>query len=249
MKPPTAITHIRDTDFPELGLALRPNREGLESDLVRCFVNSLPWDAPIGSHITLFEQPKLETGFPDIVLVLWDTRRTLSWPEQRLKLTRADIRILHHLVTSGDSTIARLVETFGRWVSQCIERLSAAHVVYSKGGLLRPKRLDRIFAVQQIVAFEAKMSSPSKALAQASRNRWFASQSYIIVPKKPRDSWSIRKANQFGVGIWSFHGNGWVCQAPSCVETLPRSYASWLFNEWAWSVSKLSLVGVNGVQP
>jgi hypothetical protein len=243
------LTHVRDTDYPELGLALRTDRKGSESDLVRCFLTELPWEVPYGNHLTVFEQPRLDSGFPDIVFVLWDTEKTSSWPDQRRALTPADVRIAHHLVTSGPAKLAQLLMIFGRWVLDSIERLSAAQMIYCKTGRWRARRLDRIFAVNQIVAFEAKMDAPSEALAQASRNRWFASHSYIIVPKKLRDSRPIQKANQFGVGVWSFQSEAWVCHVPSVVESIPRSYASWLFNEWVWRLAKLATATLTGVQP
>jgi hypothetical protein len=234
---------------PELGLAFRANCKGFESDLTRCFVADLPWDVPVGSHLTVFEQPRLDSGYPDIVFVLWDTEKTILWPEQRLALAPADIRVVHHLATSGSSRITQLLAIFGRWVLNSIDRLSAAQMIYCKTGRWHAEKLERIFAARQIVAFEAKMASPSAALAQASRNRWFASHSYIIVPKKPRDGWQIRKANQFGVGVWSPHGDRWVCHAPAVVEAIPRSYASWLFNEWAWRLGKLNPAMMAGGQP
>jgi hypothetical protein len=243
------LTHVKGTAYPGLGLALRTDRSGSESDLVRSFLTELPWDVPHGSHLTVFEQPRIASGFPDIVFVLWDTERTISWPEQRLALTHADVRIAHHLATSGPAKLAQLLTIFGRWIVDSIERLSAAQMIYCEMGQWRTRTLDRIFAVRQIVAFEAKMDAPSEALAQASRNRWFASHSYIIVPKKLRDSRPIRKANQFGVGVWSLQSEEWVCHVPSVIESIPRSYASWLFNEWAWRLAKLTSATVTGVQP
>jgi hypothetical protein len=239
-------TYVREIAHPDVGIALRRDRQGSESDLVRCFVADLSWEIPEGSHLTVFHEPKLESGFPDIVLVIWDTSKTALWPDQRLAVTPADIRIVHHLVTSGSSEIGHLLSVFGHWVSDSLERLAAAQMIYRKTGQWHARKLDKIFAARQIVAFEAKMAGHSDALLQASRNRWFASHSYIIVPKKPRDSWPIRKANQFGIGLWSLHSDNWVCQVPSAVETIPRSYASWLFNEWVWRLARLDPDAITG---
>src|ERR1700691_1638196 len=75
-------THVRNIAYPALGLALRSDRNGAESDLIRSFLAALEWDVPPGFHLTVLEQPKLETGFPDIVCVLWDIERTTSWSER-----------------------------------------------------------------------------------------------------------------------------------------------------------------------
>ena len=243
------LTHVRGANYPELGLLLRTDRKGPESELVRCFLDDAPWDVPLGSHLTVFEQPKLDTGFPDVVFVLWDTGTTITWSDQRLAVTQAEIRLVHHLVTTGATKLDELQAMFGRWVIDSIERLLAAQMIYCENGRWRARRLETIFAVQQIIAFEAKIDAPSQALEQASRNRWFASHSYILVPNKPRDSRSIRKANQFGVGVWSFHCDSWFCHVPSAVEAIPRSYASWLFNEWVWRLAKLTSGTLSGEQP
>lgn len=235
-----AFTHVK-TSYPELGISTRSKFEGSESDLVASFLSDSPWEVPTGNHLTIFEQPKLESGYPDIVLVLWDLNRTGSWPVQRLALGPADIRVMHYLSTSGPAATSDLLSIFGPRIQGSLERLSAADTIHCECGLWCPRGLEEIFAVKQIVAFEAKLAAPAAAIAQASRNRWFASHSYIIVPKKPRDTGPIRKANQFGVGIWSLHDTDWVCHAPSAVEAIPRSYASWLFNEWVWRLDQTNL--------
>jgi len=234
------LTHVKAAAYPELGLVLRSDRGGSESDLVGRFVADLPWDVPAGSHLTVFEQPKLDSGFPDLVVVLWDTLAAAGWPDCRAALRRADIRVLHYLVSSGPCMSRELSRVFGSWFSGSIARLCAARAVYRHRGMWRAKRLNKIFAVREIVAFEAKMTAHSEALAQASRNRWFASHSYVILPKKPHGSWSLKKANQTGVGVWSHDGHGWACLVPSVVESIPRSYASWLFNEWVWRLTRSS---------
>ena len=238
-KAETPFTYVRETDYLEVGLSLRRDRKGSESDLIQCFLADLPWHIPPGVHVTVFQEPRLDSGFPDIVLVLWDRSKTTSWPDERLTVTSADIRIAHYLVTTGSSKVAQLLAIFGSWVLDSLERLADAKMIYRKTGLWCPRRLDSIFAVHQIVAFEAKMGAFSEALFQASRNRWFASHSYVIVPKEPRDGWSVRKANQFGIGLWSPQTDSWISHAPSVVEAIPRSYGSWLFNEWAWRLAKL----------
>jgi hypothetical protein len=96
------------------------------------------------------------------------------------------------------------------------------------------RRLEESFAVRGIVAFEAKISDWTQAIHQASANRWFASESYVLVPAVPARGTLLAQAQRAGVGVWVEGKNTPVQQAPSTIERQPMSFASWLFNEWAW---------------
>lgn len=199
----------------------------------------MPWDIPQGNRLTIFEQPRLDSGYPDVVLVLWDEPKTRKWPARRLSLGPYDLRIAHHLVMQGSTETSKLLSIFGKTTSARIANLVASGLVEFDGIHWCPRNVDEIFAVSQIVAIEAKISAPFIALDQASRNRWFASHSYILIPTPPRDTRAFRKANDLGIGVWSPDEDGWTCHIPSAVESVPRSYASWLFNEWVWRLSRI----------
>jgi hypothetical protein len=100
----------------------------------------------------------------------------------------------------------------------------------------RPLR--ECFAVKRIVAVEAKIGDWQAALKQASLNTWFASASYILLPRLPRTDKIATEALRLGVGIW-IHKDSLIEHAPTVPEKLPRSYASWMFNEWAWRTSEM----------
>jgi hypothetical protein len=91
-----------------------------------------------------------------------------------------------------------------------------------------------VFAVRRIVAIEAKVSDWQDGLQQAFQNSWFASESYLLMPHIPRSPLLLEESARFGVGLRTQGqplDNGELCprQVP-----VPRSYASWLFNEWVW---------------
>ena len=97
------------------------------------------------------------------------------------------------------------------------------------------RSLSTIFAVRRIISIEAKMNEFSAALEQAYLNTWFASHSYVLLPKVPKKESLINAAKTLGIGIWAKDIE--LVEAPSQQEILPRSYASWLFNEWAWKTA------------
>ncbi len=92
----------------------------------------------------------------------------------------------------------------------------------------------KIFAVERLVAVEAKVGKWAEALKQAVLNTWFASESYLLLPRMTNGELS-KAASERGIGIWSQDkGPEWLGLPALEEANLPRSYGSWLFNEWAW---------------
>jgi hypothetical protein len=87
----------RDTAPRDFGAAFRPSRPGPEQELVEEFLDEEPFLTPEGYHATIFCEPRIESGFPDLVIVLWDKSVTEKWVPKRAKLQRLDIQLMHYL--------------------------------------------------------------------------------------------------------------------------------------------------------
>ncbi len=98
------------------------------------------------------------------------------------------------------------------------------------GDKWRIRSLRSCFAVQRIIAIEAKIDNWRRALRQAAMNLWFASSSFVLLPPSRKTDEVESHAEQLGVKIWT-HGSTFSVTGSNVG---PRSYASWLFNEWAW---------------
>ena len=109
------------------------------------------------------------------------------------------------------------------------QELFARHRI---GGKLRALR--DVFAVRRLIAIEAKVIDWQDGLQQAFQNVWFASESYLLLPRLPQSSILIEKANHFGVGLRVMGQALDSSELRSRQANIPRSYASWLFNEWVW---------------
>lgn len=229
--PGTAKMTVVDRNATGVGIAFRRPTLGPENDLVQSFLKSSPVAVPRGSNMTVFVEPRLESGFPDLVFVQWREGRTATWPAERFDLKSEDIRVLHSLFVAGPASPCALKNCFGRGVVPRLERLTAADVVYFRSGTWHARPLKKIFAVQRIIAIEAKTDDIQGGLQQALLNTWFASVSYLLTPHVPRTDRITSQATTFGVGLWSQKA-GIVHRASSA--PVPRSYASWLFNEWVW---------------
>ena len=217
-----------------LGARVRGTRPGPERDLVDWFLTEFPIPAPAGQRFTVFREPRLESGSPDVVAVSWREVTAAGWPVQRAQLRRGDLRLLHLLGSFGpleESDFKELGEV-DPWRS--LERLDQLQLINLKGTAWRAAPVCRTFAVTRIVAFEAKLADWTRAIGQASINRWFASESYVLISDAPRTSTLMVKARSAGVGVWVAGARRPLLAAPRDPVRQPISYASWLFNEWAW---------------
>lgn len=228
-------TTVIDTHrkFKRLGATRSPHRPGPESELVDWFVESASLKPPRGCCATVFREPRLASGSPDLVVVYWSRKAAESWRDSRECLSDSDIRMMQYLVQHGRATLDDLQQVFPRNVEASVQRLHDAGMVCRSAGGWRPRSLSRCFAVRDIIAIEAKISSWASAVEQAFLNTWFASKSYVLMPRVPRGDRLLTEAASRGLGVWT-REDGRQLEPAGSDGSLPLSYASWLFNEWAW---------------
>ena len=223
----------------ELSVSFRNRRPGPEQELVDWFLEERRFVVPRGCRTTVFREPFLESGCPDLVLVFWRESRAQEWSPARAELKHFDIRVMHYLTHSGARTSSELTRAFGRPIGASLERLSEANMVRATRRRWVPRPLSKTFAATRIIAIEAKICDWRSALRQAHLNTWFAQESYILVPHVPRGELLLQEASCLGLGVFSKKDSN-VCEGRPDLTEPPRSYVSWLFNEWAWRTSDLA---------
>lgn len=228
------IDHESSASF--LGATFRRSRPGPEQGLIEEYLARHPIHAPSGQRVAVFHEPKLQSGFPDLVIVQWAQSRIGGWNEARSELTPEDIRLVHFIHQAGPTDEAALLNRGERSVASSIKRLIDAGFLTDALGQLRTKPLEEIFALQRITAIEAKIAEWEACLQQARLNTWFASESFVLLPRVPRYSVLLNEALHAGVGVLTTEDHD-PNPLPATPWELPRSYASWLFNEWAWRAS------------
>jgi len=139
---------------------------------------------------------------------------------------------LQLIVESGEVSCDQLVSGYGRKVLRSIERLTAGALVREQANTVSAVPLRSSFATSELIAVEAKVGRWSDVLRQAALNTWFASLSFVLTATVPSAS-QISEALEAGVGVCAWAGDGFVVIEGERAG-LPRSYASWLFNEWSW---------------
>lgn len=230
--------HDRVMGGSSLGLRFRGPVAGPEQILVEAFLDVATTQIAPGRSLTVFVQPAIETGFPDLVAVVWRTAVARAWRAERERLRAPDLRLLHLLATQGASDLVFLQEVFGKGLHGMLARLEDAGVVAVGKSKCRTRKLSRIFAVERIIAVEAKVSDAQRALQQAGANTWYSSESHALFPRTRTGERVRVVASALGVGVIGFEHDHVTQIHEACVRSVPLSYGSWLFNEWTWRIAR-----------
>ncbi len=237
--PTTALSMsptIVDRDSAPEGALFRRARPGPELELVDRFIPTMPLAHAPDSRVTVLREPGLESGFPDLVIVVWRDRRTAEWGDARMALVPSDLRLMHYVYRRRRVPHTELIEHFGRRrTNKGIERLQEAAMVRQVGQIWSPCALDRSFAATKIIAVEAKIGKWTNVLRQAHLNTWFASKSYVLVPRVSDEQ--VADAKRLGIGVLSPEEDR-IREWPSASTRPPRSYASWVINDLVWRASQ-----------
>lgn len=204
--------------------------KGPEHELVEAALSAgLPLGLRGERH--LLREVKLPTGQPDIVVVAGP--RAGSQPA---RLSTVQLKIAHHLWCWGPQDTGALAQ-------QLLMRpnhVEAALLPLQETGLVRPTKgrwravsIRSAFNVRSIVAVEAKVVAWRRALDQARANQWFASSSYILMPRRSISAAALVEAQALGVGVLSYYGGKVRRVLKSSLQTIPISYGSWLVSDLA----------------
>lgn len=227
---------IVDRESAPEGVVFRRPFRGPEQELVDCFISAMPLVHAPDSRVTILREPGLESGFPDLVVVVWREARTADWGEPRLALVPDDLRLMHYVFQRRRAPHSELEHHFGsRFTRSSIRRLHGAELVRPAGRAWFPCAFNRTFAATKIIAIEAKIGKWADVLNQARLNTWFASKSYVLAPRVSEGQ--VQEAQQFGIGVL-IPEQGGIREWGAATAPLPRSYASWVVNDLAWRASR-----------
>lgn len=223
-----------------IGYQSRKVTLGPEYDLVRDFLrNGLDGNGYSfrSNQLAIFIEPRIDSGFPDIVLAEFQKGFYDCWKEARNELTSNELKVLSLLYSLGaaDFNMVRsAMRVCPASAAKSLELLFDAELI-ERDRVMRkwkPLPLNETFGIKRLIAVEAKVCNRQDVLDQAALNRWFASESYALTPTKP-DTAFVERAKRAGVGMVSVTRQRTFRR---CVKprqfALPSSYASWQFNEW-----------------
>jgi hypothetical protein len=152
----------------------------------------------------VFREPRVESGFPDLVIVVWREHITAEWRPEWVSLEARDLRVMHFLHQARRATKSALLGFFGRRSLESVERLQDAAMIRLVGSSWTPCAFRRSFAALKIIAVEAKIGKWVDVLNQAHVDTWFASKSYVLVPNPPSEPQLVAAQQKPSGACWRF---------------------------------------------
>lgn len=228
---------IFNTSNPDIGLFTRPTTHGGEYALVELFIdyycNKFTRNNK-KTQLAVFVEPRLDSGFPDVVFASYLPSITDNWSDRRESLDVYDLKLLSYLCTAEKPIGAKLISTLGfpeRQTITSLEKLMDAKLVSYRDRGWRVRELRNVFSLTKLIAVEAKLNDINKVVEQTHLNTRFASHSYALTNSAHPQGETVKTFKRFGIGLY-----GKDSQFRRIVEarqyTLPSSYLSFQFNEW-----------------
>ncbi|TDK21064.1 hypothetical protein E2F46_15300 [Luteimonas aestuarii] len=177
-----------------------------------------------------FQEPELPSGAPDVLLL----RLKVTDIHGAASLTEHELKLLHFISSRSKARIRNITDLLcwsPKAAAKTVASLAEKQLLSVRGDLLVPSLNAKSLLARDIIAIEAKIGGWKRAIIQAQRNKWFASQSYILlsgtVPAAAKDA-----AETEGVGILRYGKGRTEVVVRSEKMRLPGSYASWLVSMW-----------------
>jgi len=221
-----------NTDYLSTGFRGGGKYLGPEKALVNSFIRDNPLDVAEGMTGAIFIEPKIESGYPDLVIVLIEEKEIENWRPPEIALSEADFRLIQYLYQVGPGSESEISKGFGLKSRKSLDRLASVGWLKLAKNEFSPTQLSR-FSATEIIAVEAKISDPRRALLQAATNTWFASRSIVLTGSKTRAMRIKPHARSSRLGLWVFDDSQLVQLLKGTKFSQPRSYVSRLFDYWA----------------
>ncbi len=225
---------------PSIKYVARTVTTGDELAMVQRYLASIKKTAKAlkRKQIAVFVEPRIETGFPDLVIVEYYLPPNDIWCQSRMELNNTDLKILMHIISSSGPRVkvSALCELLGyekEIIIHSLKKLYKCKLIYLSKSQesVRKVAIEKWCRIRKIVAVEAKIDKWHRAIEQANRNTWFATDSFVLLNKARCNQKVYDLCRQQGIGIILQNGR---------IDTIlnsehkdfPISYASLQFNEW-----------------
>ena len=223
--------------IPDIGLYTRYVTLGEEYSLVEQFIDYYCHTFVRNNKKTklaVFVEPRLESGFPDIILVSYLPSILDNWSDKRETLDVYDLKLLSYLCNTPNALGAKLITKLGfpeKQTLSSLEKLMDAKLIsYRKCGW-SVRELRDVFSLTKLIAVEAKLNNISKVIEQSYLNTWFASHSYALTNSAHPQDKTVKIFSKYGIGLYC-KGSHFRKVVEAKQYRLPSSYLSFQFNEW-----------------
>lgn len=238
VKPKAQRTLLFTGTMLNINYIARTSTAGKEFDMVTRYIDFLveKYEKLKKKRAVIFIEPQLDTGYPDIVVVEFNSLPQQQWLAIRNSLSVTDIKILFYIQTHGYSKICDLQNTLGfsqESLQKSVLRLKTCGLVHASSQCtsVRPVSLKSYCRINKVISIEAKIDKWNEAIRQAGNNIWFSTESYILMNKDSCSDGILAACREQGIGIILVNGRVKTI-LPSNRRGFPVSYASLQFNEW-----------------
>jgi hypothetical protein len=222
---------------PQMGLRTRIATTGDEYNLVKQFIEYYVtifsrYDKT--NNLAIFVEPRIESGFPDVVFAIFRPSILNNWSDERKKLDINDFKVLSFLCYTRNAKGANIISKLGLHEKQTIfslEKLMSAKLISYRNNYWKARELRDIFSIKKLVAVEAKLNNVNKVIGQSFINTWFASHSYALTNTVKPQNETVQTFSRCGIGLYC-KGKQFNKVVEAKRYSLPSSYQSFLFNEW-----------------
>lgn len=222
---------------PDIGLYTRPVTLGSEYELVEQFIeyyrNTFIRNNK-KTQLAVFVEPRIDSGFPDVVFASYLPSITDNWSEKREALGVFDLKLLSYLCTTKDAVGAKIISTLGfpeKQTLTSLEKLMDANLISYRCRSWRVRGLREVFSLTKLIAVEAKLNDINKVFEQTHLNTRYASQSYALINSAHPQGTTVKTFKRFGLGLYG-KDKQFRCIIEAKPSSLPSSYLSFQFNEW-----------------
>lgn len=228
---------IQQCSNPEIGYFARTSTQGEEFELVQHFIEYYcsKFEKDTKKYrLMVFVEPKISSGFPDIVFASYLPSIENNWSNERSRLDTCDLKVLSHIMhmngCSGSNLIAGLRMPENQTLIS-LEKLMDAKMISRRNSLWMPRELRDIFSIIRLISVEAKINNISRVVEQSLLNTWFASESYALTNSMRPQEDTLRAFEHRGIGLYG-KGRNFTKLLEAQEFSLPSSYQSLQFNEW-----------------
>lgn len=222
----------------DIQISFRKMGDGPEANLVKNFLTEAKDIFCQGDYeYTIWTEPYAEIGVPDVLIIEWDKKGLEKWSPERKRLTKDDIKCIHHISTFGKKgvKISQLSHQLGysqNRIKKITQKLLEADLIFTmtdRAFLFNP---EENFFIKRIITVEAKIKNWKEALHQAELNENFASHSYILLPHSFLGHERVTKSIKSNIGLLVQDKNRVILKKRARKGRFPGSYFSWMINEY-----------------
>lgn len=222
---------------PDIGYFARATTPGDEYELVQNFIDFFcsKFEKDTKKHqLMVFIEPRITSGFPDIVFASYLPSIMSNWSDERAKLDTCDLKVLSFIMHTNGCSGASILSSLKlpeRQTINSLEKLMDAKMISYRHTQWMPRELRDVFSIVRLVSVEAKINNMGKVAEQSLLNTWFASESYALTNSTRPQQETLRSFRSRGIGLYG-KNRSFKKLLEAQEFALPSSYLSFQFNEW-----------------